>query len=260
MNLSSQSILLIGYGNMGGSLHSAWLNNNIDNIHVVDKRLTDSSSLQDVKFCPDIVFLAVKPQSMEELLPAVANKFGSSPLYVSIAAGKTISYFEKYLGAQAKIIRAMPNTPAQIGKGITAIIASNKVNEAQKQYAEKLFQAVGKIIWLEDENMMNAVTAISGSGPAYIFLLLESIIESGVKQGLPADIAKKLAIATVIGSGELALVSPESLAELRRNVTSKGGTTEAALGVLMQNDALKYLFADAIDAAVKRATELSSYS
>ena len=249
-------VLLVGVGKMGGALLNAWQKFGVDAIAVDKNKFT----LDDVNFIPQIIVLAVKPQAMEELLPTVANKFGDTPIYISIAAGKTIYYFEKHLGAQAKIIRTMPNTPALIGKGITALVANKNVSHEEKQIAEKLFKAVGEIIWLEDEKLINAVTAISGSGPAYIFLILESLIEAGVKQGLSADIAKKLAITTLIGSAELTLVSSESLVELRQNVTSKAGTTEAALNVLMQNDALKNLFADAIDAAVKIATELSSYS
>ena len=246
-------ILLIGAGKMGSSLLAAWQKSGIS-VLAVDKK---TFTLNDVDFIPKIIVLAVKPQAMAELLPILASRFGTTPLYISIVAGKTIAYFEKYLSEQAKIIRTMPNTPALISKGITALSANKNVISEQKQIAEKLFTAVGEFIWLQDENLINAVTAISGSGPAYIFLILESLIEAGIKQGLSEDVAKKLAIATLIGSAELAKSSPESLTQLRKNVTSKGGTTEAALNVLMQDDVLKSLLTTAIDAAVKRAEELN---
>lgn len=246
-------ILLIGAGKMGGALLNAWQHSNIE-VVVVDKK---NSTLDAIDFVPETIILAVKPQAMDELLVSLTNKFGNAPLYISIAAGKTISYFEKNLGDDAKVIRTMPNTPALIGKGITALYANKNVSELQKQIADKLFLQVGEIVWLEDENLINAVTAISGSGPAYIFLLLESIISAGVKNGLPEDVCKQLSISTLIGSAELAKLSPKTLGELRNNVTSKGGTTEAALNILMKDDVLKSLFASAIDSAINRAKELA---
>ncbi|MEI6730950.1 MAG: pyrroline-5-carboxylate reductase, partial [Pseudomonadota bacterium] len=223
------SLLLIGYGNMGRALYSAWIKNGFsgDSIRVIDKNKGDS--IDDIKDTPQVILLAVKPQSMDSLLPLLAEKFGDSPLYISIAAGKNVAYFESFLGKDAAIIRTMPNTPAQVGKGITAIFAGDKVNSEQKQIVQSLMQAAGDTVWFDDESLIDSATAISGSGPAYVFLFLQSLVEAGVAQGLSEETARKLAISTLIGSGELAKNSLESLDKLRDNVTSKGGTTAAAI-------------------------------
>ncbi len=251
-----KSLLLIGYGKMGSALCAAWIKAGMKEsaIVIVDAD-AGKKSLEAVDFIPECIVLAVKPQSMDALLPTLKNKFGETPLYISIAAGKTIAYFEQTLG-DATIIRVMPNTPALIGKGISAIIGNKKARDSEIQTASTLFKAAGEVVMLKDEKQMDAVTAISGSGPAYVFLFLESLIEAGIAQGLDEATAKKLAIETLIGSAELAKSSSESLTTLRANVTSKGGTTEAALNVLMKDSRLKSLFNDAVAAAVKRAKEL----
>ena len=254
-----ERIVLIGAGKMGGALQECWLKAGIHRkaIMVVDNALPATLPLESIQSLPECVVLAVKPQSLKELLPLVAEKFGTSPLYISIAAGKTVHFFEEFLGSQAAIVRAMPNTPALIGKGTTAIFANSNADARQKTIAKALFKAAGETVWLKDEALMDAVTAISGSGPAYVFLILESLTAAGIAQGLGEFTARKLAIETLIGSAELAKSSEESLAALRENVTSKGGTTQAALSVLMKDDALKNMLVEAVAQAVKRASELA---
>lgn len=266
---SDSKILLIGAGKMGVALLAAWLHKGARQITVIEENTSNAeqakkldASVNVVNFIDqttssfDVVVLAVKPQSMDALLPQLAVKYGNASLYLSIAAGKTLSYFEKQLG-DAPVVRAMPNTPALIGKGISALIANKKVSDTHKKLAEQLLRAAGEIVWLENESQMDAVTAISGSGPAYVFLFLEALIEAGSKQGLPEAIAKQLALQTLLGSSELAKHSDESLAQLRKNVTSPGGTTEAALAVLMKNNQLSSLINEGVTAAVKRSKELS---
>lgn len=264
---SESKILLLGAGKMGSALLARWQAaaspGRID-IHVVELAGVTASgqhtfkSLNDIPqhYMPDCIVLAVKPQSMDALLPSLAKKFGDKPLYLSIAAGKTIAYFEKYLG-NAPIVRAMPNTPALIGKGISALIANTEVSPSQKALAESLLAAAGEVVWLDDESQMDAVTAISGSGPAYVFLFLEALVAAAKAQGLPEAVAKKLALHTVRGSAALALASEEPFAQLRNNVTSPGGTTEAALQVLLQKERLESLIDEAVAAAVRRAKELA---
>jgi pyrroline-5-carboxylate reductase len=256
------ALLLIGAGKMGGALLGAWLMGGADkkSITVLEKIPVQPyetvQSLEDVNAAPECVVLAVKPQSLDDLLPRLHEKFGGKPLYISIAAGKTLDYFRRHLG-DAPVIRAMPNTPALIGKGITALCANARTGEGHKATAATLLHAAGEMIWLDDETLMNAVTAISGSGPAYVFLFLEALIAAGKSQGLPEPLARRLAIATFAGSAGLAETSRDSLAKLRTDVTSPGGTTEAALHVLMKDDCLKSLIANAVENAVKRAGELA---
>jgi pyrroline-5-carboxylate reductase len=211
-------------------------------------------SFGEVKSALDCIVLAVKPQSMDVVLSSCAKAHTGS-LYLSIAAGKTLGYFEKHLG-KAAVVRAMPNTPALIRKGISALCANTYVNAQQKQLATSLLEAAGEVVWLNDEAQMDAVTAISGSGPAYVFLFMEALIAAGLAQELSEEIATKLALHTVRGSVKLAMKSDELLADLRKNVTSPGGTTEAALKVLMKEDGLKALISKAVAAAIGRAKEL----
>jgi pyrroline-5-carboxylate reductase len=257
-----KSLLLVGAGKMGSALLCAWLDAGMKKKSIVafDKAISikghSIKSLNDLKNIPECVVIAVKPQSMDEVLPELWKRFGAVPLYISIAAGKTTAYLKKNLG-DAAIIRAMPNTPALIGRGMSALYAGSKVSKKQKQYAVNLFESVGEVIWLNKETQMDAVTAISGSGPAYVFLILESLIAAGKSHGLPEDMAKTLAIQTLLGSTKLAKISKQPLAKLRANVTSKGGTTEAALEVLIKDNHLKLLFKDAINAAARRSKELA---
>jgi pyrroline-5-carboxylate reductase len=178
-------------------------------------------------------------------------------VFLSIAAGKPIAFFESALGAESAIVRSMPNTPAAVGAGITAACANRHVSAVQRALCQRLLEAVGDVVWVDDEAQMDAVTAVSGSGPAYVFLLIECLTEAGVAEGLPPDVAEKLARTTVIGSGALAKGAPEAATQLRKNVTSPGGTTEAALKVLMSEDGMGKLMRRAIRAATARSKELA---
>jgi pyrroline-5-carboxylate reductase len=194
---------------------------------------------------------------MDDALPAYARFTGPHCLFVSIAAGKTISYFEKHLGSEAAIVRAMPNTPAAVGRGVTVGCPNAHVSESQRVWADELLAAVGEVAWVEDEDQIDAVTALSGGGPAYVFLLAEVMTEAGVQAGLPADLAMRLARVTVSGAGELMHQSSDEPATLRKNVTSPGGTTAEALKILMADGALQSLMTKAIAAATRRSKELA---
>lgn len=263
----SPSILLIGAGKMGGALLASWIRAGVPaaNITVVDPHAKEQpqgvnvvSALAHVTSKHDCVLLAVKPQTMDALMREVAEKYAGNTrtMFLSVAAGKTLAYFNRLLPG-ASIVRAMPNTPALIGKGVSALVANNNATEAHKQLAEKLLATAGETVWLQNEGQMDAVTALSGSGPAYMFLFLDMLVDAAKAQGLPEEISKKLALQTMLGSAELAQQSPETLSQLRKNVTSPGGTTEAALGVFMKNDALKSLVHKAVWQAVKRSKELA---
>lgn len=220
------------------------------------KTVVDGAELpKDLK--PATIVLAVKPQSMDAALPAYARFAGPDCLFLSIAAGKTIAYFEKHLGANAAIVRAMPNTPAAVGRGITVACPNANVSEEGRARSEKLLSAVGEVSTVDDESLIDAVTALSGGGPAYVFLLVEVMAEAGKAAGLPADLAMRLARVTVAGSGELLHQSTEEPATLRKNVTSPGGTTAEALKVLMADDAWQPLMTRAIAAGTKRSRELA---
>ena len=187
---------------------------------------------------PDAVVFAVKPQMMDALLPAYRRWVRPETLFLSIAAGKTIAGIARHLGDEAAIIRCMPNTPAAIGRAITVACPNAHVGPGQRLLCEQLLAAIGDSAWVEDEALMDAVTAVSGSGPAYVFLLIEALAAAGISAGLPPELSLRLARATVAGAGELALVSSETPARLRENVTSPGGTTRAALDVLMAEHGL----------------------
>ena len=179
-------------------------------------------------------------------------------VFLSIAAGKTIGFFEGHLGREAAIVRAMPNTPAAIGRGISVLCANARASQAQRETCGALMQAAGEVAWVEEEALLDPVTAVSGSGPAYVFLLVEALAAAGVSAGLPEDLAMRLAGETVSGAGELLRRSGESAATLRHNVTSPGGTTQAALEVLMAEDGLQALMTRAVAAATRRSEELAS--
>lgn len=265
---SSPSILLIGAGKMGGALLAAWLRSGIaaSSVTVVDTHATSlphqgvqlRSTLAEAEGVYDCVVLAVKPQSMDDVMRELGERYTGkrTPMFLSIAAGKPLAYFARFL-PDAAFVRSMPNTPALVGKGISALVANRHAQAKQKQLAERLLAAAGATVWLEQEQQMDAVTAISGSGPAYMFLFLELLIDAGKAQGLSDAVSKQLAIATMQGSAELAAHAEESLTQLRKNVTSRGGTTEAALNVFMKNDVLKSLVHKAVWQAIKRAKELA---
>ncbi len=255
---------------MGGALLAAWLRAGVKpaSVTVVDPHIAElkhlpegiqkAASLADVGTAFDCIVLAVKPQSMDGVMAQLATLYSTitKPVFLSIAAGKTLAYFKKSLPHSA-IVRAMPNTPSIIGKGISALVANDRTSDSQKALAETLLNAAGKTVWLQQESQMDAVTAVSGSGPAYMFYFLEQLIDAGKAQGLPDEICRQLALHTMLGSAELASQASETLTQLRKNVTSPGGTTEAALGVFMKNDALKSLIHKAVWQAAKRAKELA---
>jgi pyrroline-5-carboxylate reductase len=205
---------------------------------------------------PGVILLAVKPQLMDEVLPPLAKLAGPHTLLLSIAAGRRIASFEKHLPGGA-VVRAMPNTPAAIGRGITAAVANRYVTPVQRAFADDLLSAVGKVVWVDDESLLDAITAVSGSGPAYVFLLAECLAEAGRAAGLDAGLAEELARATVSGSAALLEASDLSAAELRKNVTSPGGTTAAALEILGGEDGMQKLMTAAVAAATKRGRDLA---
>ena len=263
--VKENGLVLLGCGKMGSAMLEGWLKQGIPAaaIHVREPHPSDwlrSTGVHlnaDLPTAPAIVLLAVKPQMMGAALPQVAAYGNGATLVLSIAAGTTIASFEAIFGAATPIIRAMPNTPAAVGRGITAIIGNAHATAADLDLAEALLSAVGQVVRLEGEHQMDAVTALSGSGPAYVFHLIEPMEAAGVAQGLPASLAAQLARATVCGAGELAYQAPETAAQLRVNVTSPGGTTAAALAVLMDADTgLPPLMARAIQAAADRGREL----
>jgi len=204
---------------------------------------------------PEIVVLGVKPQTAPSVLPQLARFRAAT--FLSVMAGKRIDGMSKALGGAA-IVRSMPNTPSAVGRGMTVAVAGPGVTAAAKKRCDDLLAAVGEVAWVGDEALIDPVTAVSGGGPAYVFLLIETLAAAGEKAGLPADLAMRLARVTVSGSGELARLSPESAAQLRQNVTSPGGTTLEALKVLMAADGIQPIFDRAIAAATRRAAELGS--
>jgi pyrroline-5-carboxylate reductase len=206
---------------------------------------------------PDVIVFAVKPQVIGAAVPGYRRFLGTGSVFLSIAAGKTIATFEQALGGDAAIVRAMPNTPAAVRRGITAACANSRTTDEQRVLCSQLLEAVGAVAWVEDEALMDPVTAVSGSGPAYVFLLVECLTAAGMKAGLPADLAERLARTTVTGAGELLHRSEDPAEVLRRNVTSPGGTTAAALEVLMGASGLEPLMTAAVEAARKRSRELA---
>ena len=207
-------------------------------------------------FAPAAVVLAVKPQSAAEAVPAYA-RFAGSAVFLSIMAGRTIGGIQALLGGSAAIVRAMPNTPAAVRQGITVATPSGLVTSGQRALCEDLLRAIGLVEWVDQEALLDPVTAVSGSGPAYVFLLAELMEQAAIEQGIAPGLARVLARQTVAGSGALLAASPESAAELRKAVTSPAGTTEAALKVLMAPDALPKALSEAIAAATRRSRELA---
>jgi pyrroline-5-carboxylate reductase len=221
-----------------------------------DLTVVDSLASVPVGFAPAAVVLAVKPQSATEVLPAYA-KFAGSAVFLSIMAGRTIGGIQTLIGGSAAVVRAMPNTPAAVRQGITVATPSASVTSGQRALCENLLRAIGLVEWVEQEGLLDPVTAVSGSGPAYVFLLAELMERAAIEQGIAPDLARVLARQTVAGSGALLAASSESAADLRTAVTSPGGTTAAALKVLMEKDALPKAFSEAIAAATRRSRELA---
>jgi pyrroline-5-carboxylate reductase len=267
---SSDTVVLVGAGNMGGAMLSGWLKSGVpgSSVVVVDpgpspamKKTIGDAGATHVEAVPtdlkaEVIFLAVKPQVMEAVLPPVKSAVGAGTVVVSVAAGKTLSFLEKHLGSAA-MVRAMPNTPAMIGRGITGAFANARVSPEQRERVHSLLSVSGPVEWVLAESDIDAVTALSGSGPAYVFYLVECMAEAGRKLGLPADLAMRLARETVAGAGELLHQSPDEASRLRENVTSPGGTTAAALSILMAEEGMQPLFDKAIAAARRRAEELA---
>jgi len=262
------AILLAGAGKMGGAMLSGWLAQGLDatQVAVVEPHPSEEISAlaaRGVRLNPspkDIgavatLVVALKPQIFREAGAMLKSFVGSSTLVVSIMAGTTIASLKEVCGGS--VVRAMPNTPAAIGRGITVAVAANNVSTPQRAVADALLRATGSVEWVDDENLMDAVTAVSGSGPAYIFLLAEELARAGVEAGLPPDLATRLARETVAGSGELLHRSELASATLRENVTSPGGTTAAALEVLMAPDGMQSLLTRAVAAATRRSKELA---
>jgi pyrroline-5-carboxylate reductase len=265
-------LLLVGCGKMGSAMLSGWQSGGMaaagvyvvepyglpDTIDPVGAQVVPSDEALPDDLDPEVVVFAVKPQQMDEVAPRYKRFVAPGTLFVSIAAGTTIGVFEKHLGETAAIVRAMPNTPAAIGQGITVACPNARATKDQVALAEALLSAIGECLSVKDEALMDPVTALSGSGPAYVFLMIEAMAAAGAAAGLPQDMAERLALVTVAGAGQLALQGPEMPSTLRENVTSPGGTTFAALQVLMADPGLKALMAKAIDAATERSRELAS--
>ena len=263
-------LALLGAGRMGTAMLAGWLAAGLDpeKIVVLDPspsaRARELIARHGIAHNPPprlsdmaLLVVAVKPQMMDEALKPLAGAGGGGSLVISIAAGITLGYFTDAFGADVPVIRAMPNTPAAIGKGITALVGNGRVTDAQRGIAHTLLAPLGEVVEVENEALMDAVTATSGSGPAYVFLLAECLAAAGEAQGLPPELAAKLARATVAGAGALLEQAAESPAALRAAVTSPGGTTEAALRTLMADDGLCDLMTRAVAAATRRSRELA---
>ncbi len=266
------TLVLLGAGKMGGAMLEGWLKAGVSPNQIValdpqpPAEVTALLKKHGVAHNPpresiknvEVLLAAVKPQIMDDALRDVGFLKAQRPLILSIAAGKTIGSFAAHFGADAAIIRTIPNTPAAIGRGITAMVANKTVTSAQMALAEALLSSIGEVVRVADESLIDVATAVSGSGPAYVFYLTECLAAAAVAQGLPPELAVRLARATVAGSGELMRQSGIDAETLRKNVTSPNGTTHAALQVLMADDGLRPLMAKAIDAATKRSRELAS--
>ncbi len=259
-------LLLVGCGNMAGAMLAGWLDAGLVGQAVVIKpspmavthpavRVFTPQQGVPTEFVPDMAVLGVKPQMLDEILPAYLGYAETTP-FLSLAAGKTLAWFENRLGPAAAVIRAMPNLPATVRRGVTGCAANGRVTARQRDQVTALLEAVGTVHWI-DEARMNALTVLSGSGPAYLFLLEEVLAKAGESLGLVPDLAARLARETIVGAAELLAHSGEDAAALRARVTSKAGVTEAAVKILLQNDALPRIYASALQAGAARAAELA---
>ncbi len=265
--IAKRGLVLLGCGKMGSAMLEGWLARGLPSgsVWVTDPYPSDWLSAQGVHLNeplpanPAIVLVAVKPQMMAEALPSLQALGNGETLFLSVAAGVTIANYEAILGAETPIIRAMPNTPAAIGQGITAIAGNTRATSHHMDMSQDLLSAVGEVVRLDNEGQIDAVTGVSGSGPAYVFHMIECLAAAGEAQGLAPEMAMKLAQATVAGAGALAQQSDESAAQLRRNVTSPNGTTQAGLEVLMKDDGgLPDLIKATVAAATDRSKELAN--
>jgi pyrroline-5-carboxylate reductase len=265
--LSQQGLVLLGCGKMGSAMLAGWIANGLNpsSVYVVDPYPSDWVLAQGVHVNeelpakPALVLIAVKPQMMQEALPTLQVMGGGETVFLSVAAGISIGTYEDILGANSPILRAMPNTPAAIGQGITALIGNAVSTADHIDLAHALLSAIGEVVDLDSESQMDAVTGVSGSGPAYVFYMIDALAKAGEAQGLSPDLAMQLAKATVAGAGALAKASEETPEQLRINVTSPNGTTQAGLEVLMdQNAGLPRLIGGTVAAATMRSKELSN--
>ena len=262
-------LVLVGAGKMGGAMLRGWLAGGLDptDAIVIDPQpsteIAELCTARRIRLNPDAsepagtLVLGFKPQGLDGAAPALAPWINDATLVVSILAGKTIFDLKRRLPGARAVVRAMPNLPASIGRGATGAVASPEVGAKQRAAADALLARAGLVAWLDDERLIDALTAVSGSGPAYVFLMAEALAEAGIKAGLPPDLAQNLARATVAGAGALLDADPRSSAQLRKDVTSPGGTTAAALAVLMRAGGLPDTLAEAVEAARVRAGELS---
>lgn len=264
------SVVLVGAGNMGGAMLKSWVAKGMspENITVLDPGISEQvkSALLKSKIwhaetpsnisATDVLILAIKPQMMDKVLPTLSGLIKDNTVVVSVAAGTTLSTISDTLGDVAAI-RVMPNTPSLVLRGMSVGCANPKTTQEQLNHVDALMSAIGMIEWVDDEKLIDAVTAVSGSGPAYVFHLAECMAEAGVKAGLPEELSMKLAVQTISGAGELLRLSNDTPATLRKNVTSPNGTTAAALEVLMGEEGMSPLLEKAIMAAKKRSEELS---
>ena len=268
-DVKTRGLVLLGCGKMGSAMLQGWLKQGVPaaSVWIMDPHASDwvqglvADGLHlntDLPAAPAIVLVAVKPQMMAEALPSLTPLGNGSTLFISVAAGTPMSFYEATLGADTPVVRAMPNTPAAVMHGITALIGNHNVGDSELALAEELLQAIGQTVRLQTEAQMDAVTGVSGSGPGYVFYMIEALAAAGVAEGLPAEMAMTLAKATVAGAGHLAEVSEEAPAQLRRNVTSPQGTTAAGLAVLMADETgLGGLIKRTVKAAADRSRELS---
>ena len=263
-------LLLVGAGKMGGAMLSGWLKAglNPNGVYVQDPNIAaemaeylqhNNIAYGDAApaiFNPEVIILAVKPQVMDAVLPHLTGFVSAQSLFISVAAGKKISSYENILGANANIIRLMPNTPAAISDGMSVLVGNQNVSAHHKKLGLALARTVGLAEYIDDEGLMDAVTALSGSGPAYVFHMAEAMTKAGVEAGLPESLAHTLALQTIKGSGNLMAQSDDHPSILRKNVTSPNGTTAAGLDILMGDNALENLMIKTVAAAKKRGEEL----
>lgn len=263
-------VVLVGAGKMGGAMLAGWLKTTPANhFHIVDPapasemmELISNESIPHSKSAPEgiapsVVIVAVKPQVVDAVLPTIVTLADAKPVFISVLAGTPLATYENSLGADVAVIRAMPNTPAQVGRGITAGLANAAVSVEQKALAADLLAVTGAFVWVETEEQIDAVTAVSGSGPAYVFHMVEALAAAAEEAGLPSQLGLQLARATIEGAGELLYQSDLDAGTLRKNVTSPGGTTAAALDVLTADEGLTALMIKAVAAAKRRAEELA---
>jgi pyrroline-5-carboxylate reductase len=265
-------LLLAGAGNMGFALLSGWLERGLDPASVIVQdpapppRVKEQLDRHGIKARaevrslpqpPAVLLVAVKPQVIDQVFPPLAQLARKNTVVVSVAAGRRMDGLEAHLAPDIAVVRAMPNTPASVARGITVAVGNRHLTPAQRETCDQLLRAVGEVAWVQDEGLMDAVTAVSGSGPAYVFYLAECLAKAGVDAGLPADLAQRLARWTVAGAGELLHRSDLDAATLRQNVTSPNGTTFAALQVLMDEGGLSKLMREAVAAATRRSRELA---